>query len=386
MSESDTGPARISRAVPLDQLRQPETDVRDHRPQDQVKSLAASMGDPSVGQLQDVLVHPVLDELEAPPETAEELDELFRDGHPMRVVDGETRRLAAERLGWATLDCTIVPEPPEETIVAQLDANTERIDMTEAETVRALYDYYQETDATLDDVGGKTGFSASYLSRVFSLIESPEWLTGPWEHPDHPLETSHALAVMSLLSSDSLKRYGQAGNLDQEAARQKAIEDAKLMIDVQGQHDLQVGEFRKRVKRCRKETLDQLQDQRSLDEKRADGQTAKADRDHTPAEVEAPDPCLVCGGERPNRRKIAVNVCREDYGMLSEMQANGDVLMAQAEAPSQPAEVPADGDGGPQDLTAALAAELGIPEEQAGQVLGELQQQATQAQQEAADD
>jgi hypothetical protein len=108
--------ARISRAVPLDQLRQPETDVRERRPEDSVKSLAASMGDPNVGQLQDILVHPAGGELEDPPASEEALDDLFKAGHPMRVVDGETRSLAARHLGWATVDATIVPEPPEDTV------------------------------------------------------------------------------------------------------------------------------------------------------------------------------------------------------------------------------------------------------------------------------
>lgn len=295
-------------------------------------SLAASMGDPNVGQLQDVLVHPVDPEDVVDEGTDEELHDLFADGHPLRIIDGETRRMAADKLGWATLDATIVPEPPEDTVVAQLDANTERINMTEFETVRALYDHYQETEATLADIGDKTGYSQGYLSQVFSLMDAPDWLVEPWRHPEHPLETSHALAVNSLLSSDSLEQYTQAGGLSQEQAREEAVDDAKLMIDVQAKHDLQVGEFRNRVKRCRKETLDKLKDRRSLEEKRADGQSAAADtevRDHTPAEVPQ-EPCMVCGDDAD--RKIALDVCREDYGMLSELKANGTHLVANAEA------------------------------------------------------
>jgi len=69
---------RISRAVPIEQLRQPNTDVRETRDEEDVMSLAASMGDPNVGQLQDILVHPVKpDELEGDM-TDDRLDELFR--------------------------------------------------------------------------------------------------------------------------------------------------------------------------------------------------------------------------------------------------------------------------------------------------------------------
>jgi ParB/RepB/Spo0J family partition protein len=377
---------RISRSVPLDQLRQPETDVRDRRPADAVKSLAASMGDPDVGQLQDVLVHPVDAEDMAADLDAEALDDLFRDGHPLRIVDGETRRLAADRLGWATLDATIVPEPPQETIIAQLDANTERIDMSGYETVRALYEHHQRTDQTLDDMAGDVGFSASYLSDVFSTLDCPDWLTDPWRHPDHPLETSHARAVKSFLTTNTVDRYQDAGGIDEDAAHDRAVEDARLMIDVQAEHDLQVGEFRKRCRRKKKETIDQLADQRNIDEKRDDGQAARADSHADlglPADQE-PDPCIVCGQDAGP--KIALDVCREDYGMLSEMKANGEVLMAQADSDG-PRQLDPTDDVDPSHRAAkALAAAADIHPDQALEVVEQLRQEAAQAPQEATDD
>jgi len=268
--------ARISRAVPLEQLRGPETDVREHRPDNAIMSLAASMGDPDVGQLQDILAHPVGYEDAVEDGSSEELDQLFRDDHPLRVVDGECRRLAAQKLGWATLNATIVPEPPEDTVVAQLDANTERLDMGEAETVRALYEFYQETEHTLAEIGDKTGYSRSYLSNVFGLFDCPEWLVEAWRHPEHPLGTSHAIATKAMLSENSVEQYAQAGGLEDDEAYERCVQDAKLMIDVQAQHDLQVGEFRDRCKRCQQETLDQLRDGRTLDERQA--ATSRAER------------------------------------------------------------------------------------------------------------
>jgi len=370
--------ARISRAIPLDQLRQPETDVRERRAEDDIMSLAASMGDPNVGQLQDILVHPVEpDELEGDM-TDDRLDELFRDDHPLRIVDGETRRLAAEKLGWATLDATIVPEPPESTVVAQLDANTERIEMGEAETVRALFTHYQETELTLEDMADKVGYSRSYLSNVFGLCKAPEWLQEPWRNPDHPLGTSHALALKSLLTENSLEGYQRGGGLDEEEAYQRAESDARLMIDVQAEHELPVGEFRKRTKRCRKETIDQLEDQRDLEEKRADGQADAAETEvRTGPGPEPPElDCMVCGNEAD--RKIALDVCREDYGMLSEMKANGEVLMAQAEGSNAQPAVNAGANGGASDAAEALAAATGIDPRQAEQVVEQVQQEASQ--------
>jgi hypothetical protein len=212
--------------------------------------------------------------------------------------------------------------------------------MGQAETVRALYDHYQQTDATLEDMGDKTGFSASYLSQVFGLMESPEWLREAWRHPDHPLETGHALAVMSMLSSNSIERYAEAGNMAEEAGRDRCVDDAKLMIDVQGQHDLQVGDFRQRVKRCQSETLDEIRDDRTHQERQADAETSAAERevDHYQQGDHNQMTCMVCGQE--GDRKIALDVCQDDYGMLSSMKANDEVLMAQAETQETPTESP----------------------------------------------
>lgn len=377
---------RISRAVPLEQLRQPETDVRERRDRDSVRSLAASMGDPDVGQMQDVLAHPVLDDLDEPPEDEQQLDQLFRDGHPIRIVDGETRRLAAERLGWATLDCTIVPEPPEETIIAQLDANTERIDMSGYETVRALYEHYQRTDTTMEDLGEKTGFSRSYISEVFSTMECPDWLTEPWRNPDHPLETSHARSVKSFLTDNTIERYQEAGGLDEEDAHSRAVEDARLMIDVQAQHNLQVGEFRQRASRKKKETIDQLSDNRTHPEKTDDGQQHRAESEAElgmPAEQE-PDPCMICGQEAAT--KIALDVCRNDYGMLSEMKANGEILMADDQSPERSSSDPPEDTDPSYRASQALAEAAGIHPDEALDVVKEIQQQAAQASSEASDD
>jgi len=366
---------RISRAVPLEQLEPPETDVRDHRSEDGVKSLAASMGDPDVGQLQDVLVHPVDPDELGEDVDADMLDELLRQGHDMRIVDGETRRQAARYLGWHTLDATIVPRPPENTVIAQLDANTERLEMSQYETVRALYEHYTETGATLEDMQEKTGFSPSYLSSVFGLFDSPEWLREAWRHPEHPLETSHARAVRQFLSENTRDEYAHVGNLEDEQAREYCIEDARLMVDVQVDHELSVTEFRKRCSRRRKERLQELRDNRTHEEKIADGQEARAEgeeRSHTPTDT--PDRhCMVCGS--PADRKIALDVCRSDYGMLSDMQARDELLLEQADPAAPPAGETADTPNGRQGTLEALAGELGISLEDASQALTALEQQ-----------
>jgi ParB-like chromosome segregation protein Spo0J len=367
---------RISRAVPLEQLRAPETDVREHRDQDSIRSLAASMGDPSVGQLQDVLVHPVApDELEGEIDS-EQLHELHRDGHDMRIVDGETRRLAAEHLGWHSLDCTIVPEPPESRVIAQLDANTERISMTGFETCRALHEHYQETGCTLADMQDKTGYSPGHLSEVFSLFEAPECIQQAWQHPDHPVSTTDARNLRRLLTENQIERYAAAGGLDEEEAYDRALQDVRLMIDVQEQHELTATEFRKRCQRCMQESLQELSDSRTQQEKQADGQQQAAEQRARSGKPTQPpqEYCRVCGDE--SDRKIALNVCRSDYGMLSDMKAQGETLLEQRESPEPAPSSPRSDSGSEDQAVAAISDALDLPEEQAHAALSAIAEQA----------
>jgi len=373
----------ISRQVPLGRLTLPEDDVRQGRDPGGVRSIAASMGDPDVGQQQPITVYPA--EYEDLPEgmTEEELTAMYEDGSDLVVHDGVTRLRAAQELGWRTLWAVLVDSPPENEVVARLEANTERLDMSDYEVYTALYDHYEDSDATLKDVGEKVGVSESYISQVFGLFDEPEWLLTPWEDDTHSLETSHALAVRAMLTENSIESYQQAGDLDRGEAEHLAEQDARLMIDVQAEHGLGVSDFRDRCTRCAKETLDQLRDQRSREEKQADGETRAAEREassHTPTET--PDhTCLMCGA--PADRKIAVDVCREDYGLLSELKAAGETLPEDSGAM---ASSPSDSEGPatqPQDAVQALAAVTDISPKAAREVIHEVQQQAAQSPQEA---
>jgi ParB/RepB/Spo0J family partition protein len=328
MSVADTDTVHVSRAIPLEQLREPETDVREHRPDSKVKSIAASMGDSDVGQMQDILVHPLEDSEAYGTDDETVIDEHLRDGGAFRVVDGETRRLAAQQLGWATIHATVVPEPPEDTVVAQIDANTERVDMTDFEVLRGLKDWYEETQNTLQDVADATGYSEGHVSKMFTLLDAPDPITEPWQNPDAPFETGHARAVRTLLTDDRIESLVERTDLDEDEAREQAMDDVHLMVGVQLDKNLTAQDLRERSQRRHKEVVDELKDDRSLDEKRADGQRRKAEQEHTSVVEEEPDPCMVCGGDRPHRRKFALDVCEEDYGMLTDMAAQGDQLLA----------------------------------------------------------
>lgn len=386
MSADSHGTTRLSRQVPLDQLTMPDVDVREMRPEDGVRGLAESMGDPSVGQLQPILVTPTAD-----PELEDEwskdaLSAYVSDGRDLQIIDGVTRYMAAEFLEWDTLWAWVVSDPPEDTVIAQLDANTERIEMTQFETVKALADHKEATGASVKELAGKVGYSPSYMSSVLNTLSGPDWLVQAWRNPDHPLETSHAIAVYYMMADSQVEKYQEAGNLDEEDARARAVEDAQLMVDVQQRHDLQVGDFRTRCQRCRKESLDQLKDGRSLEEKQADGQSRSADRQHTDhQDPQIPD-CTACGSERNVERRYAMHVCPECYGMLSDVEANEETLMQTEKVPMSGPVDGQDSETSPLEAAEIVCEAAGLDDIEPQALLEELARSSQQAPQEASHD
>lgn len=376
----------ISVQAPMDQLVLPPEDVRSGRSEEDVMGLASSMGDPDTGQQQPATLYPN-DHAEVVEDgTAEELRSLFEDGHPMVIHDGVTRYRAAESLGWSTLWAVIVPEPPENELIARLDANTERVDMDDWEVFSTLKGHYETTDTTLEEIGEKVGLSASYVSDIFSTMEAPDFITDPWETSGHPVETGHARALKSFLTANTVEDYQEAGGLSPDAARQRAAEDARLMVNVQERHQLTVSEFRDRCKRKKKETLDDLRSSKDAAEKQAEGRADRATkREKTPTTPDL-DPCVVCGADRDNDHRIAVPVCEQDYGLLSEARANADPLMDNSPSPAGPTDSPDDQATAKQRAVQALTEATGAPQEEVAGVVEELLTEAERARQEPATD
>jgi ParB/RepB/Spo0J family partition protein len=318
---------RVSRTIPLEQLVGPSNDVRTGRPEEDVKSLASSMDRPGVGQIQDILVHPVdYDDIDQ--EIDEEwIDEHLNAGYKFRVVDGETRRQAAERLGWHSMHATVVPEPPEDDVVAKLDANTERVDMTDYEVAKALKEYYEETEATLDEVGKKMGVSGSRMSQVFSVLDAPEEITERWKHPDHPMTLAYAMSLRQILGENTEEKYREAGDLDRDEARELQERDLQQMIGVLEEHEPKVKDFRQRVKRRIKGTVDQIESDKSWTDKTAEGKAQTAHkRSNEPATPDR-DPCTICGQERSHDTVKAIDACSSCYGLLTDLEERGETLV-----------------------------------------------------------
>lgn len=372
-------PVRISREVPLDQLRHPDFDVRQGRPEADIRSIAQSMGDPGQGQQQPINVFPAdRDDLPDDP-GADDLHGYFQADGRLIIHDGVTRALAAQKLGWETIWAVITPAAPENEVIARLSANTDRVDMTDYETVSTLYEYYAREDITQADLAEKAGMGASTLSKLFSVLDGPDWLSEPWADPGVPFSSTHAIYTYYMFHGSALEDYQEAGDLGETEAKERAIEDAKMMIRVQTDQDLQPAEFQTRCQRLRKQTCDELADGRDWGEKQADGATQAAEAE---AERGLPDPfdgqdCMVCGQD-PDR-KVAVPVCGSHYGLMTDMRNRGEsltqVTRAQADLPADPD--PPDRD--PETKAVEGLQELfGFQEQEARAVLDRIDQAAGQ--------
>lgn len=334
---------KISTRVPLDQLRPPERDVREHRPEQAVASIAQSMGDPTVGQLQPVLAYPAgHDDLEA--ETQEDLRALIQDGHDVVVLDGETRRQAAkDELGWHDIWCWVWDSPPENATVAQLDANTERIDMTSFETVRAIVDHKEETGRTWTEVAKDVGYSASTLSGYASVVNGPDWLTEPLRDPDHQLDVGHAREIYRVMGDSVTEGFEEIGGLEEEAAQAKQRKLGENLVHWCHEYGWTVTETRKGVERKIQEIHDELEHGGGHQERQRQAESDAASQMHgAPVnQQEEPDECIICGNRATT--KVAIDVCDQDRGMLTDQQAKGEPLMAPAEEQqdAQPAQIDA---------------------------------------------
>lgn len=336
---------KIATRVPLDQLRPPESDVREHRPEKQVAGIAQSMGDPSVGQLQPVLAYPAgWDDLDL--EDQDDLRQVVRDGHDIVVLDGETRRqAAADFLGWHDIWCWIWDEPPENPTVAQLDANTERIDMTSFETVRAIVDHKDDSGRTWQEIAEDVGYDPSTLSKYASVLRGPEWIVEPLRDPDHPLEVGHAREIYAVTGQKITDAFCEVGALEEDKARRKQAKLGRHLVGWAAEYGWTVTETRQAVERKVNEVLDELEHGGGARERQRQAEKDAAASLHgAPVNQDQDDDeCIVCG--RRATTKIAIDVCDEDRGLLTDHQAKGEPLMSPQEPQEDPQELLEDLDG-----------------------------------------
>jgi len=307
-------PPSVVEYVRLGRLRPPETDVRQSRDRDQVRSIAESME--RSGQLQAAKVYPdpaVLEDYDDDLDV-QDLREIAAGECDLVVEDGWTRREAARINNWKQLRVEIFPDASDDTVVAQLEANTERIDMADYETMQALKTWSVETDKSQAEVAETIGKARSTVSNWFRALDAPEYLTTRWQDPDTHIEYGHVREILRLPTED---------------LQRKVLEDCL-------QYDRSVTMTRETAKNTAKAWKRNRQDDRSKEEREAEGQARRAERQakqEVARQEDRPD-CVLCGA--PGKTTIALPVCKEDYGLLTRKKETGEPLLGEVAAEESP--------------------------------------------------
>jgi ParB-like chromosome segregation protein Spo0J len=293
--------------IPLDRLEPPETDVRTSRDRDQVRSIAQSLE--RSGQLQPAKVYPSnIEDLGDPAEaTQADLREIAASAEPLTVVDGWTRREAARLANWDRLRCEIHPDRPTDQVVESLDANTERIDMDDYETMVAIRDWQNETGKTQREVAEKLGKAPSTISNWFRALDGFGPAVQCWRDPETHVEYGHVREIESLPN---------------EKLKKKVLQDCM-------EFERSVAMLRQTCQNTVRGWKRQQQDQRSQEQKTQDGTAKRAEREAKKAasEAEEVERCKLCGGKGGHR--IAISTCKEDYGLLTRLKESGGALLAE---------------------------------------------------------
>lgn len=303
--------------IELHRLQPPETDVRSNRDPDDLRALAQSLE--RSGQLQAAKVYPAnWDEFDE--ETRQQsgaLVDMIDQAAEFVVVDGWSRREAARIANWDRLRCEIFPEPPEDQVIASLDANTERLEMDDYETIRALHDWKEETGATQQDVADKIGKSRSRVANLFRALDAYEPVVTAWQDPDTHIEVGHVLAIEQLPEDD---------------LKEKVLQDAL-------QYDRSVSMTRETAKNTLKGWKRDQKTERSKEAAEKEGTARQAAQEKAAREAAAAQdpPCILCGDQ--GGHTIALPVCQEDYGLLTRKKETGEPLLADLAADDvEPAE------------------------------------------------
>jgi ParB-like chromosome segregation protein Spo0J len=323
MSFSDSDADRVTDEIALDKLAEPPTDVREDRPDHELKKLAMSLEDN--GQIQPALcyVDPDDVDLEGRDPAECELDWLVAQADEITVIDGWSRKLAAELIDWPSIRCEVYREPPEHETVVSLAANTDRIEMRDYGICQTLRDYKERTGITQAELAERVGYSAPTISKMFAALDAFEPAVQAWRSPETHVEMGHVLAIESCDFEQDKERVFQACM----------------------NHVRSVTETREDAKRSSKDTAAERSDGREIDERTADGAAAAAEREVEAAarQQEQSPPCLVCGQD--GTTKVAIDVCPEDRGAIIQKKEAGEPLIQPAEGP--PPDQPPAGDRPP---------------------------------------
>jgi ParB-like chromosome segregation protein Spo0J len=320
-SGESTGNEVVLRSIKIDDLRPPENDVRQERDDDEIRDLAMSMD--QNGQLQAAKVFALNDEDSLDGDDPDDLGtgEYVDRAYGYEVVDGMCRREAAKRLGWPTLRCEVWREPPPEAVLESLAANTDRLSMSDYETLTTLDDLRERTGMTIDELSERVEYHPSTLSQYLGALDGYGPAVEQWQNPQSHVGLGHVLELAKAPNDDVRET---------------------VFLDVMS-NEKSVGMTRETVTETTKAMKRNAQDDRSMQERQRDGEARRADREVEKAK-EAGDglsSCDCCGSAA--NTKIALDVCPDCRGMLIQAREAGDPLMAPAEAGEDGQDRPGDG-------------------------------------------
>jgi len=303
---SETPHSTTTEWIPLERLEPPETDVRQGRDRDQLRALAQSLD--RSGQLQAAKVYPDSYDQYEPEERQQSgtLVDMIDRADYFIVVDGWSRREAARIANWDSLRCEIHAEPPEHQVIASLDANTERLDMSDYETMVSIQSWAEDQGLTQREVAEQLGKSESTISQWFSALDAYEPLQMAWQDPDSHVEYGHVREI-ERLPTDDLK--------------DRVLQDCL-------EFDRSVAMTRETAKNTLKGYKRRQQKPDTKEEQEEEGTSKRAAREKARREAEAnQDPPCTCCGDRGGHT-IALPACKECYGLLTRKKETQEPLIA----------------------------------------------------------
>jgi len=289
----------------LDQLVAPEHDVRQQRDQDALDRLADSIE--RSGLIHPIMVVPERDDDLPDAVSWSDLDvkEKSNLADRYRVVDGWSRTLALRQLNRTTGRCEVHPEEPDNQTVVSLEANTERLEMSDYETVAALQEHKQQTGKTVTELAEEAGMSRSHLSNLFRCLDGFEPAVRAWRDPNTHVTAGHVRVIESLdserakeLTFQDCMNYERSTGMLEEVA-ENAAQQAKAEADAEAA------------------------DEPAASPARAMTEKAEAEAG---APVEPTTPTCILSGEEADR-KVAIPVSEDMAGLVERCKAEAETLL-----------------------------------------------------------
>jgi len=186
--------------IDIDLLKIPDWDIRSSRDEEEILSLAASMEDE--GQIMPIIVGEV-------------------DDHMYEIIDGVHRYIAADRLGWNTLNALVLKSDKNEYKVGVI-ANMSRVQVSKEDKFRIFQYLYNEVGMTVAEVADEIGISERQAHDYKKSLDlSPDMIEMVLDN-EIPIKVSAALARIpdpevrySILDRGITRDYGNKTLLEQ---------------------------------------------------------------------------------------------------------------------------------------------------------------------------